>query len=230
MIESLRAAWQTITLRNMLALQLLGQITVYVDSREEPALGAWMGHPSAGYVSMALSVLLVVPVALLADEAVRRGAAPRLAYPIAVMSTIPVTLLATGLTQHVYLAIFGLPATVPNLFWRSTISMGFFMCTYVAFGVVVFTNQRTADRVLERFRNGELQRAQLERQLIESRLATAEAQSDPAMLFNQLAEIRSGFTRGDDRAEAQLNELIQTLRAALARTVSAHGSVKDAPP
>jgi hypothetical protein len=230
MIESLRATWQAITWRNMLVLQLLGQITVYIDSREEPVLGAWMGHPSAGYVSMALSVLLVVPVALLADEGVRRGAAPRVAYPIAVMSTVPVTLLATALTQHVYLAIFGLPPTVPNLFWRSTISMGFFMCTYVAFGVVVFTNQRTADRVLERFRNSELQRAQLERQLVESRLATAEAQSDPAMLVNQLAEIKSGFTRGDDRAEAQLNELIQTLRAALARTVSAHGSVANSPP
>jgi hypothetical protein len=220
MIESLRAAWQAITWRNMLILQLLGQLTVYVDSREEPVIGSWMGHPSVGYVSMALSVMLVVPVALLADQAVRRGAAPWFSYSIAVASTVPVTLLATSVTQQVYLSIFGLPLEVPNLLWRSTIAGGFFMDVYVAFGVLVFTNQRTADRILEHFRNSELERAQLERQLVESRLATAEAQIDPTMLFNQLAEIKLGYAGGEDRAEAQLNELIQTLRTALARTVA----------
>ena len=189
-----------------------------------------MGHPSVGYVSMALSVLLVVPVALLADQAVKRGAAPRFSYPIAVASTAPVTLLATSVTQQVYLCIFGLPLAIPNLLWRSTVAGGFFMDVYVAFGVLVFANQRTADRMLEQFRNSELRRAQLERQLVESRLATAEAQIDPAMLFNELGEIKLGYMRGEDRAEAQLNELIQTLRTALARTVSAPESLSQARP
>jgi hypothetical protein len=230
MIEPLRAVWQAITWRNMLVLQGLGQITVFIDSREEPVLGSWMGHPDAGYVSMALSVLLVIPIALLADEAVNRGAAPRLAYAIAVIATIPVTLTATALTQLVYLSIFGLPPNLPNLFWRTTLAGGFFMCTYVAFGVLIFTNQRIADRTLERFRNSELQRAQLERQLVESRLATAEAQLDPAMLVNQLSQIKSGFARGEDRAEGQLNELILTLRSALARTITAPEPPGQPPP
>lgn len=221
MIESLRATWQAITWRNMLVLQLLGQLIVYVDSREESVIGSWMGHPSVGYLSMALSVLLVVPVALLADQAVKRGAAPRVAYPIALASTVPVTFLATSVTQQVYLSIFGLPPGIPNQLWRATIAGGFFMDVYVAFGMLVFANQRTADRMLERFRNSELQRAQLERQLVESRLATAEAQIDPTTLFNQLAQIRLGYSSGEDGAEAELNELILTLRTALARTVTA---------
>ena len=230
MMESLRAAWQAITWRNMLVLQLLGQLTVYLDSREEDVIGSWMGHPSVGYVSMALSVLLVVPVALLADQAVKRGAAPRFAYSIAVASTVPVTLLATSLTQQVYIFIFGLPPAIPNLLWRSTIAGGFFMDVYVAFGVLVFTNQRTADRILEHFRSSELRRAQLERQLVESRLATAEAQIDPTMLFDQLAKIKFGYAGGEAGAEAQLNDLIQTLRTALARTVSAPASPSQAQP
>ena len=96
--------------------------------------------------------------------------------------------------------------------------------------MLVFMNQRAADRLLLNFRNSELRRVQLERQLVESRLATAEAQIDPTMLFNQLADIKLGFIHGEDRAEEQLNALIQALRAALARTVSAHESDANAPP
>jgi hypothetical protein len=227
MIESLRAAWQTITWRKMLVLQALGQLAIYLDSREEPPFGSWMGHPSEGYLSMALIVFLLVPIALLSDEAVKRGAAPKLAYPAALISTIPAAGLATTVTQHIYLSVFGLPPGIANLFWRPSVKASFHMYIYGAFGMLVFMNQRIADRMLENFRNSELRRAQLERQLVESRLATAEAQIDPTMLFEQLAEIKLGFRSGGDQAEVQLTELIQTLRAALARTVSAHESVAN---
>lgn len=227
MIDSLRATWQAITWRNLLILQALGQLAIYLESREQALFGTWMGHPSLGYVSMALSVFLLVPIALLSDEAVKRGAAPKLAYPIAVGLTVPVAILATSVTQHVYLSIFGLPPGRPDLFWRSSIEASVHMYIYGAFGMLVFMNQRTADRMLENFRNSELRRAQLERQLVESRLATAEAQIDPTMLFEELAEIRLGFKRGGDRAELQLTELIQTLRTALTRAASANDSVAN---
>jgi hypothetical protein len=227
MIESLRAAWRAITWRNLLILQALGQLTIYLESREQHLFGTWMGHPSLGYVSMALSVFVLIPIALLSDEAVKRGAAARFAYPIAVALTVPVAILATTVTQQVYLSIFGLPPGKPDLFWRSSIEASVHMYIYGAFAMLVFMNQRTADRMLENFRNSELRRAQLERQLVESRLATAEAQIDPTMLFEELAEIRLGFKSGGDRAELQLTELIQTLRTALARTVSANDSVAN---
>lgn len=229
MIESLRATWQAITWRNVLMLQALGQLAIYLESREQALFGTWMGHPGEHYVSMALSVFLVIPIALLSDEAVKRGVPPRLAYPIAVISTLPVAFIATTVTQQMYLSIFGLPAGRPNLFWQSIIETSFHMYIYGAFAMLVFMNQRAADRLLLNFRNSELRRVQLERQLVESRLATAEAQIDPTMLFNQLAGIKSGFMHGEDRAEEQLNALIQTLRAALARTVSAHESDANTP-
>jgi hypothetical protein len=230
MIESLRAIWQAITWRNILMLQALGQLAIYLESREQSLFGTWMGHSSEAYVSMALNVFFVIPIALLSDEAVKRGVSPRLAYPIAVISTLPVAFIATTVTQQVYLSIFGLPAEKPNLFWQSSIETSVHMYIYGAFAMLVFMNQRAADRLLLNFRNGELRRVQLERQLVESRLATAEAQIDPTMLFNQLADIKLGFVHGEDRAEEQLNALIQTLRAALARTVSAHESDANAPP
>jgi sensor histidine kinase YesM len=89
-----------------------------------------------------------------------------------------------------------------------------------AFGMVIYMNRRTAERMLERVQAAELKRVQLEGQLIESRLAMAEAQVDPQMLFSALAEIRDGFSRSLPNADAKLDELVQHLRSALARTVA----------
>jgi LytS/YehU family sensor histidine kinase len=66
-----------------------------------------------------------------------------------------------------------------------------------------------------------LSRVRLEQQLIESRLATAEAQIDPRMLFEALREIRSSLARAEPQADTQLDRLIRRLRNALARTVVA---------
>ncbi len=220
MIELLCSFGKAINWRAMLILQALGQVATFMDSREQPLLGSWMGHPSAGYVATALSVLLLVPIAVVVNEAVRRGAAPKVAYPLAVVSTFPVTFLVTTVTQYTYMSVFGLASGIPDLFWRTSISMSFHTYIYAAFGMLIFVNQRIADRMLETFRDGELQRARLERQLVESRLAMAEAQIDPSMLFDQLAQVKLGFAHDQASAEAQLDELIQTLRTALARTVS----------
>ena len=222
MSGSLRATWHAITWRKLLIFQIVGAIATYLDSRESSLFGTWMGHPSEAYVSTALAVFLVVPIALLSDEVVKQGARPRVAYSIALISTLPITFIAMTVTQRAYLWWFGLAPGTPDQFWQSSIGTSFHMYIYVAFAMLVFMNQRTADRMLENFRNSELRRVQLEQQLVESRLAMAEAQIDPSMLFAQLGDIKAGLQRDADGAEEQLNELIQTLRAALARTVRVH--------
>ena len=78
--------------------------------------------------------------------------------------------------------------------------------------------------MLERVQAAELKRVQLEGQLIESRLAMAEAQVDPQMLFSALEEIRDGFSHSLPNADAKLDELVQHLRSALARTVKIDGN------
>jgi len=84
--------------------------------------------------------------------------------------------------------------------------------------------------MLENFRNTELRRVQLERQLVDSRLATQEAQIDPAMLFDRLAHVKTGLEHGSEGAEEQLNELIQTLRTSLKRMVSSQAPATTSSP
>ncbi len=230
MSGSLRAIWRTITWRKLLVLQLVGQLACFLDAREEQPFGSWMGHPSAHFVAMALSVFLVVPIALLSDEAVKRGASARVAYAVAVLSMLPVALITYTFTQFVYVLIFGLPADRPNTFWAAGIESSFHMSIYSAFGMLIYVNQCTANRMLENFRNSELRRVELGRQLVESRLATAEAQIDPALLFKQLEEIKMGLARNDEGAEEQLSQLILSLRTALTRTLKAHEPSAEAAP
>jgi sensor histidine kinase YesM len=94
------------------------------------------------------------------------------------------------------------------------------MSIYGTLGFLVFMNQRTSDRMLEGVRHAELKRVQLDQHLVESRLATAEAQIDPATLFNALGEIKRGLSNREADTEKKLNDLIQTLRNALARTAA----------
>jgi len=213
-----------LTWRNLLLMQALGQLAIFADSLEEKLFGAWMGHQSLAYASMALNVCLVLPMTLIADAAVERGRKAGAVYTAAILMTLPLAGISTGLMEWVYVVVFGLPADKPNFFSRAAIETTFHMYIYGAFVMLVYFNQRTADRMLEHFRTAELRRARLENELVDSRLATAEAQIDPTLLFTRLGGIKRGFERADPSAEDELNELIKSLRAALARTAVVNGS------
>lgn len=218
MIAFLRAALRPLKWRHFLALQVLGQFAILIESTEDTLFGTWLGHPSLHYASMALNVTLLVPLGLFADEFVTRGTRPRHAYTAAVLATYPVAFLSTTAMQWAYLQLFPLAPGTPNLFWRAALETSIHMCIYGSFVMLVYFNQRMADRILENFRAAELQRVTLERRLIESRVAATEAQIDPRRLFDDLATIRAEFAADSLTADDSLNTLIQSLRAALART------------
>ena len=75
----------------------------------------------------------------------------------------------------------------------------------------------------------ELKRVQVERQLIESRLAATQAQIDPRELFAALADIKARYQAAAPDADEKLDGLIQRLRTALARTVAVGGSAAVRP-
>jgi hypothetical protein len=218
--DCLQATWAALTWRKMLLMQALGQLAILIESTESHLFGTWIGHPSLAYASMALNVLLIVPLALFADAALGRGAKARYTYPSAILVTLPVAGIASVSMLCVYALIFDLPQTKLHSWPQAAIETSFHMYIYGAFVLLVYMNHRTADRMLETFRRAELRRVQLENQLIDSRLATAEAQLDPAMLFGALRDIKRGYERSAPGAEVELNKLIQSLRAALARTVA----------
>jgi hypothetical protein len=206
--------------RRIVFTQAIMALSVFVKSFEGKPLGSWMGHPSLAYVASSLCALLLLAVTLYADSIVTRGASARLVYPVSVICAFPLALIVTWALEQLYFAVFSVPAaTVEANRWKF-IGYAEDIALICAFGMVIFMNRRTAERMLERVQSAELQRLQLEGQLIESRLATAEAQVDPQMLFSTLAEIRDGFNRSLTDADAKLDRLVQHLRTALARTVA----------
>jgi hypothetical protein len=206
--------------RRIVFTQAIIALSVFVKSFEGKPLGSWMGHPSLAYVASSLSALLLLAVTLYADSIVTRGASARLVYPLSVLCAFPLALIVTWGIEQLYFAVFSVPpATVDANRWKF-IGYAEDLALICAFGMVIFMNRRTAERMLERVQSAELKRLQLEGQLIESRLATAEAQVDPQFLFSALAEIRDGFSRSLPEADVKLDRLVQHLRTALARTVA----------
>jgi len=229
MIERIRVAFKPLTWRWFLGLHALGQLTVVAYATEYPMFGTWMGHPSMHRVATAIAVTVLIGVGLLADEATNRGTAPRLAYGLAIFAIIPALVLSTVSSESLYLSLFPQPVSLTHQFyWRSAISTSADMLAAAGLGMLVFANQRTAERMLRNIRETERSRTELERQLLESRLATAEAQIDPNRLFNSLARIRGEYAEDSPNAEDSLNALIQELRAALARTREAESARADA--
>jgi hypothetical protein len=212
--------WRGMTWRRIALTQAVAALAVWVESFEGDLLGAWMGHPSLQYVAMSVSALLMLAMMLYADEFVNRGARARLVYPLTILFAFPLTFVITGMTEEMYYAVLRLPRAVAAAHRWVFISTAEHIAVICVFGMVIYMNRRTAERMLERVQAAELKRVQLEGQLIESRLAMAEAQVDPQMLFSALAEIRDGFSRSLPNADAKLDELVQHLRSALARTAA----------
>lgn len=217
----LRAVAASLTWRAMLVAQLFGLAYALLW-----VLGVGADAPAprvlAQFVDAALHALLFLLAALCADEWSRRGTPDRVAYAAAFLAA----LIASALLQwwlREWLGHRVLPHAIPRVE-----ALALALLTYVfdfgIFGGIVllaYANRRAAIRILERVRMTELRRVQKDRELVESRLAEAEAQVDPQKLFAELGEIRACYEAASPAAEERLDELIRQLRAALARTASA---------
>lgn len=215
----LRAARDSFTWRRVLFTQALAQVVAVFVAFGEGFYGKSIGHVSFDFVTMSVYVLILVPIAFCAEEAITRGARPIVVYSILLVFINQVLAVAvTAAMQWVYCIVFAFPWPTPR--WEFTEAAGE-MSVPCSLALLVYMNGRAADRMLEGVRSAELRRVQLDRQLVESRLATAEAQIDPQMLFSALAQIKRGLEESQPDAEKNLNELIQKLRDALARTTAA---------
>lgn len=220
-----RAARDSYTWRRVLITQGLGLLLAYLMTLDWGYYGEFIHHVSLHYVTMSVYLLLLLPAAFCADEAVARGVRPMIVYPVLliVVNQVLATAVAGGM-QWIYLTIYALPW--PSKTWGFTQASGHFSVA-CSLGLLIFMNGRAAERMLEGVRGAELRRVQLDQQLVESRLATAEAQIDPRMLFGALAQIKRGFEESRPEAEKELNDLIQTLRIALARASAAATEAHD---
>jgi hypothetical protein len=207
-----------LTWRRVLITEGIGLGAAYLMSLETGYYGGSINHPSLHFVFMSLYVFCIVPLALRAEEAIRRGARPIAVYPIVLLLNPLLACTVALATLRAYYWWFSILRADEHPL--TFLTMGTHMSIYGTLGFFAFINQRTSDRMLEGVRRAELKRVQLDRHLVESRLATAEAQIDPTTLFNALGEIKRGLANREADIEKKLNDLIQALRNALARTAA----------
>jgi hypothetical protein len=216
-MNSLRAVWTGITWRRVGLVLAMGQVVALPWSLYDDFFDEAFGRAHLEFATTGVYSLLLLPMALYADEALRRGARPRYVYAAVLLINSILACMVAGLAQNLYCSWYAVP--LPGLRWGFIIEgMGF--SVYGALGLLAFFYRRAAERIVENLRGAELRRIELERQLVESRLATAEAQVDPKMLFGALAQVKRSLEDGAPEAEGRLDELIQTLRAALTRAAA----------
>jgi hypothetical protein len=173
---------------------------------------------------LALSAIACLLIILGAAEAVSRGAPVRYVNALAVSILVLGNFLMAAIALHYFPSQMS-PAWVPaTMRWNSVIAFGLDQSLWGVLALIVYLNRRIAERMLQRVRQVESQRVRQESELVESRLAAAQAQVDPQVLFADLANIRDKVQSDAPDADRQLDELIQRLRSALARAVIGSGS------
>jgi hypothetical protein len=225
----LRSVGASATWQKLLAVQSLAIALAWIKLLDQPpataaARDSGVTDPGAlglAVVTYSLALLLTFIAALCADEAVRRGAPPKLTY----FGTLVTASLAVALVLPYVRGWLGLLALRygtdrPNSLMEA-IEVGF----YGGFAMWIYLNRRSCRRMMEGVRNADRRRRQLERQLVNSHIASAQARIDPSTLFASLENIRNHLRDGTPDAEAELETLIQRLRAAL-RPVEAPETIR----
>jgi hypothetical protein len=224
-VPFLRGLAASLTWKKFLLAETVGLAVNLTRYLAHPALAAvpeveicrtiWTAFGAAG-------VLLAV---LCADEAVRYGVRKSLVYWIALLTASA----ATGAVQwytSVWLGLTPAMDSAAHTLVQLT-QMGFIAFQVMLYGgiaALVYLNRRAAAQALEAVRAAELRRVQIERRVIESRLATARAHVDPRTLLNTLARIQEGYRTASADADGRLDQLILQLQAGSAARVDSAGA------
>ena len=137
-----------------------------------------------------------------------------------VLQVLAVALVVPVSTAMIYWAITP-PGQPP--FWQNSVRMsgfslitgaGVLLAPWVALGALVRQREAFAREQALAF---ELERSELERHALDTRMRLLQVQVQPHFLFNTLANVRALVNAGSPRAPAVLDSLIDYLRAAVPR-------------
>jgi hypothetical protein len=174
----------------------------------------------SGLVITQLGALCVWLAVLAGDEAVRRDMNASFAYPLALVAASIVAAFGQWYIRgwfHLY-TVVNKPGVPLRIQYTMIIFVACDVLMFGGFAMLAYVNRRSAQRILEGVRSAELRRLQIERRLTESRLATAQAQIDPQVLFGALAEVRDLYSRAEPHADAKFEKLVQRLQAAVKKS------------
>jgi sensor histidine kinase YesM len=188
-------SWRAVLITQSLAM--LFAVTPWLEQWGAPT----QPHLPFELLKESVTALCVMLAAFTADEWVRRGWTILRAFTL----TMLVACVAASLTQ---LRAGHLPGLVDAFF-----GVGAFW----AIPMLVYLNRQSAARLLVIVQQGEQRRVQAERRLLESDLAAAQAQINPAAVLQQLSQVRELHAAGDPGAERELELLIADLRNTVTR-------------
>lgn len=219
----LQAAVSELTWRRVLTAQAVGlmaNVLHYLDGWSNSFRAVL-----AMTIFTTVAPFLLVLAALCAAEAVRRGTPPLRAYSVALVGAACGSAGIQFVCRQV-LAVHATSgaasATVHEWVWIGSDAVNVILMGGIA--LLAFYNHRSVERILQNIRTAELKRVRLDRELIESRLATAQAQIDPRALFESLARIRVLYGSSPLEADGALQGLIDTLRGRRAAIATARAA------
>jgi hypothetical protein len=196
-----RVTWKRVMTAELWAFVLLFREWLGLESAEK--FSRYMAIESFSYGVTAFLMLLGV---VGAEEGIRRGARPLMAYAIGlILASLCGAVLFTSLwfewewRRERSLVLFILENAVELAVWG-------------ALAVFVYYNRMQVARMRAGVRDAQMKRVQLEQSLVESRLEATRAQIDAPALFAELSEIRDSMRRVEPQAVDALERLIQRLR------------------
>jgi hypothetical protein len=209
----IRAVLSALTWRKILVMLAVGYSMPLIGLAEGSSMRV------ARVLAVGLCAIGNLLVALCADETVKRGVRLRRLYPLALLSVLLVNYAIAAIAHFV--VGFGPVNVQPTRQWLGLLAFGIDSSLWGSFAVFVYVNSRITERMAQGVREVEMRRLRLETELVESRLAAAQAQVSPQMLLGALAEVRRKLSVDAPDADEQLAALIQRLRRALAQTAIA---------
>jgi hypothetical protein len=223
----LRAVLHAVTWKLFLAAQALAlasALLLYLEVRGPRA----QPHVLHMYlISRAVAAVFLMLAAVATDEAVRRGFRMWRVYPVALLAGSGAAAIAQWYVRS-WLGLIDYPSNA-GLPLPRMVLVAVDVAGLGGVALLAYLNRQSAQRMLAGVRAAELERVRIERRLIESRLATAQAQIDPESVLKQLTEIRNLYGAARTGANEKLETLIQELRASVAQSVAVSAPRESAP-
>jgi hypothetical protein len=220
-IVFLRDVAKRLTWRGLLLALLLGAALGAIRY-----LGLTRPPPASFHYSNALIVSIMALFTWIAvvgaDELVSRGARRVWTYPTALF----IAAVSSAISQrvvHGWLGLFTVvdqPAISVQIRGTQMLVVALDVLVFGGLVLLIYLNRAHAARVLRSVQNAELDRAEIERRIAESRLSAASSHVDPQLLVDDLGDIQSQYEENAPEADATLDGFIERLRA----TLTAHGA------
>jgi len=210
----LRAVILGLTWRRVAITQSIGLFAILMRYVEAGGTLTPADRPALAGDLLSIVPLLILLAALYADQSVLRGRTALPAYSIGLIVAVCGGTAAQCALQAWIRAHFTPHPPLLILHpWSLFAYDAIDGLMLGAVGMFVFHSRRSVVRILNRLRMAELSRVHLERNLIESRLAAAQAQMDFSAMLSSLREIGDLYRTAPDDADARFDSLVESLQS-----------------